>query len=354
MNPILITKNAASFRTPFYNLLVREHGFRIIVLTTKDGDVANLDKNIEVIPAKSFFGLLYPSKKINLPPTEPIVTIFDLRLFPWVALKIGVARVLFWGIGVGNSKFGNLIRKYLLGKSKGFMSYMPSGLALTRADQSDQNTYLINSVFIPNAKPVWKAGNKLVFLGTVDQRKRLDILVHAINHLSEMGEKWSVTVIGDGPELPRIRRLVSSLSLEEQILFEGRLSTPEEKIAKISNAFLTVLPGQSGLSVLESFAYGIPVLTWENAISGGENDNIVDGVTGFLTRKLCPVQFALTLTSLAKDTKRVELASQMCYRYYSTTASGDTLVRRFVEHIHYLSEQPSAPYNSQLPRNGTK
>ena len=49
-------------------------------------------------------------------------------------------------------------------------------------------------------------------------------------------------------------------------------------------AYCSISYGQAGLSVLQAFAFGVPFLTTENAISGGEKHNIENGKNGFLVK----------------------------------------------------------------------
>tara|TARA_E500000305_G_scaffold110363_1_gene118074 strand:- start:478 stop:1548 length:1071 start_codon:yes stop_codon:yes gene_type:complete len=333
MAPLLITHNAAAFRTPFYNCLVRDHGFRVVVLTSKHGDIDNLDPSIETVTTRSLFGFRFPTEKIDLNKDFPIVLIFDLAVLPWAIVNLRLRSIFLWGIGYGNRYVSNFFRRLVLMRAKGLLSYMPSGQALTTKTKAGGNFFLINSVFVPNSGRVWKPTKKLAFVGTIDHRKRLDVLVDAVLLLRELGEHWTVTIVGDGPALDQIKSHVRNHQLEESFEFHGRLTTSEEKKAAIEGAFLTVLPGQSGLSVLESFAYGIPVLTWQNAVSGGENDNIVDGVTGYVARQLCPVQFALTISSLFSNPTEVEKVSHKCFEYFSKVASGERMTKRFVAAI---------------------
>ena len=335
----LVSLNAAAFRIPFYNKLSVEHGVRVVLIMSKRGDrPQELHPSIETVQARRLFGAIWPAARIILDVKHPIVCIFDLRLMPWLILTRNLGQTALWGIGRGKRNSSNWLRKLVLRRSAGQISYMPRGLIepLDDGGRDRLSRYIVNSVFINQPVQLWAPSRKLVFIGTIDQRKRLDVAIYALRHLLDMGPDWSLDVIGDGSDLDRCRAIAKKLDVDRQVTWHGLVLDEARKRKLLQDAFCVVLPGQAGLSVLESFSYGLPVLSWSGAVSGGEIDMVVNGVTGYTEQRLCPVMMANRLAAMSASSDATRVISDQCFATYQGTASGQHMLDRFVDCLSEL------------------
>jgi L-malate glycosyltransferase len=86
-------------------------------------------------------------------------------------------------------------------------------------------------------------------------------------------------LIGDGPEMTVVRRLVKDLGLKEKVLFLGKQENLEE-LYSISDVKLLLSEKESfGLVLLEAMACGVPCVGTK---IGGIPEVIEDGKTGYL------------------------------------------------------------------------
>ncbi|MEW6086140.1 MAG: glycosyltransferase [Chloroflexota bacterium] len=98
--------------------------------------------------------------------------------------------------------------------------------------------------------------------------KRVDLLVQAFNQL-----KLPLLIIGDGPELPRLKATANS-----KIKFAGFQS--DEKVAELlsnARAFVCAAEEDFGIAIVEAQAAGCPVITYG---SGGARETVVENITG--------------------------------------------------------------------------
>jgi glycosyltransferase involved in cell wall biosynthesis len=98
--------------------------------------------------------------------------------------------------------------------------------------------------------------------------KEIEVAIHAFNHL-----RLPLTVIGDGPDARRLRRLAGST-----VRFAGRL--PDAAVAELlsgARALIMTAVEEFGIVAVEAQASGRPVIARRG---GGALETVVDGVTG--------------------------------------------------------------------------
>ena len=98
-------------------------------------------------------------------------------------------------------------------------------------------------------------------LAHVIPRKRHADVLEAVQAIDVVD--W--LVIGDGPELPALRRAASELGLEGRIEFTGQLE-PDEALRRLATAHVMALPSEDeafGVAYVEALACGLPAIGLE-------------------------------------------------------------------------------------------
>lgn len=67
------------------------------------------------------------------------------------------------------------------------------------------------------------SGVNLVYLGNLDGSRGIDVAIRAVRHLKDIGSKAKLSVIGDGPNLLKLRELVIQLEVSDRVAIMGRL-----------------------------------------------------------------------------------------------------------------------------------
>ena len=122
-------------------------------------------------------------------------------------------------------------------------------------------------VNIPNIKYKPKKHTeqiKMVFIGRIAEKKRIDLCLHALRLLKSDGHNISLKVIGTGPaELTQdLIDLVNKLNLSGDVMFLGHLGRTEIN-KELSNSDVFLLPSENenfAIAVAESIAANVPVI----------------------------------------------------------------------------------------------
>ncbi len=99
----------------------------------------------------------------------------------------------------------------------------------------------------------------LLFVGRLQARKRVDVLIQACAALPE-GSRPHLWVVGDGPERAALESLARETYPRARFL-GARFGADLERIFLAADLF--VLPGTGGLALQQAMAYGLPVLAAE-------------------------------------------------------------------------------------------
>lgn len=121
----------------------------------------------------------------------------------------------------------------------------------------------------------------LLFIGRLTKQKQIHRLIDAVARLRDQDQFFNLLLVGEGPELGRLREL--AIELEGQVHFYGACYEEDEIGLLIANADLCVSPGEVGLTAMHALGYGTPVCTHDNLTRQmPEAEAIVDGRTGSL------------------------------------------------------------------------
>ena len=127
---------------------------------------------------------------------------------------------------------------------------------------------LIGKEFTFNVKQVKSEKIRFVSTGSLIYRKGYDLLIEAFAKSCIDRSKWTLTIIGDGPERIKLERRINELDLSENIILPG--GTNKDGIVKtLMESDVFILPSRNenfSVSVLEALSCGLPVIA---SICGG-------------------------------------------------------------------------------------
>ena len=131
-------------------------------------------------------------------------------------------------------------------------------------------------VDVDRFKPAPKREDFYITVTRLVAHKRVDILVRAFSKL-----KLPLLIIGEGPELPRLKNMAGS-----NIHFLGYQS--DEKVAEYlgkARGFVCATEEDFGIAIVEAQASGCPIIAYGQ---GGALDSVIDGTTGIFFAQQSP------------------------------------------------------------------
>ncbi|WP_431088289.1 N-acetyl-alpha-D-glucosaminyl L-malate synthase BshA [Paenibacillus sp. 8b26] len=190
--------------------------------------------------------------------------------------------------------------------------YYPRDAAALRRDFALPNEKIM--MHISNFRPVKRVGDVLDIFERVQRKIPAKLLL-----------------VGEGPDLPKIRCKIESLGLQDKVFFLGK----QDQIAEvISMADVLLLPSEKesfGLVALEAMACGVPTIGSE---AGGVPELVVHGSTGYLAEIGNTERMAEYAVQLLSDEAMTERFREACL-VRARTVFCDKLITRQYEEIYY-------------------
>jgi len=163
------------------------------------------------------------------------------------------------------------------------------------------NKYIVhapNSLYYTHEMRVGKNTNptNIIYVGRLTKKKKTVLLVEAFAQIHDkLPKDANLIIVGDGEERKNLRKIIKMYKIENKIKLLGHIGDYNKLEKLYEDALFSVSPGYVGLSITQSFGFGVPMLISRNenhspeieAAEQGENsiffqtDNIHD-----LTRKI--------------------------------------------------------------------
>lgn len=200
-------------------------------------------------------------------------------------------RFVWFGFEKNKSRFVTYLKTLLVrflrdriivyndGQYRLFLSY---GIPEAKIFNIRNTVYGFDKLDFAETSKIKTGKNVFINVGSLHKRKQNEVLISAVAKLASHPTKnnFKVIFIGNGPEKNNLVQYMRSLSVDVE--FVNEITDPQKLLNYYRQAIASVSFGQAGLTVLQSIAVGVPFVTSKNAISGGEIENVIDNVTGYL------------------------------------------------------------------------
>jgi glycosyltransferase involved in cell wall biosynthesis len=174
---------------------------------------------------------------------------------------------------------------------------------------------------LPEREPITGRTPRVLFVGRLQPRKRVDLLLLACAVQDPKPELW---IVGDGPALVELRRLAAQAFPQAQ--FAGALHGPALE-SVFSRADLFVLPGTGGLAVQEAMAHGLAVIAAEG---DGTQRDLVRAENGWIIAEDDLPSLTDALRQALADPARLAKMGRASHRIAAEEVNIRTMVASFL------------------------
>ncbi|SDA36962.1 glycosyltransferase family 4 protein [Sphingomonas sp. NFR15] len=121
---------------------------------------------------------------------------------------------------------------------------------------------------------------RILYVGRLVVDKKPMILLDAFLRIAAEVPSLTLTIIGDGPERAGIAERASGSPFSDRIEMPGHVSDYERLRAYYAESIVSVSPGYIGLSVTQSFSFGVPMLVSKSERHSPEIEAVRAGFNG--------------------------------------------------------------------------
>jgi glycosyltransferase involved in cell wall biosynthesis len=183
----------------------------------------------------------------------------------------------------------------------------------------------------PERSPQFDGPPRLLFVGRLQARKRIDNLLRACAALpSHLQPKLSI--VGDGPARQEFQEFAAQVYPQAEFLGARHAA---ELSSIFAQADLFVLPGTGGLAVQEAMAHGLPVIV---AQGDGTQGDLVRPENGWQIPPDDLESLTAALRQALSDAGRLRLMGRESYRIVAEEVNIDAMVAVFLQALSSLNE----------------
>lgn len=244
--------------------------------------------------------------------------------------------VIGWGLGAPKTgRAESMVRREFLRSLDAIIAYSQAGAEQYIAAGLNPDRVFIapNAVSprptqpIPQRPLVYKNGKpSILFLGRLQERKRIELLLHACAKIPAPLQPHLV-IVGDGPDCSRLQAIAGKVYPSAQ--FPGAKHGMDLE-PYFAAADLFVLPGTGGLAVQQAMAHALPVLVGE---ADGTQSNLVRPANGWILTNPTVDGLAEQLTSALSDIPRLRRMGDESLRIVSEEINLEKMVEAFLRAI---------------------
>lgn len=250
------------------------------------------------------------------------------------------AKFLLWGHATGRDGARGVafrLRHWIVRLADGMICYTESQAELARALNPD-----LTIIAAPNAcmrkADFYVSGREaerdsLIYVGRLVEEKKIALLLNGFAGACRLDVAFSgrLVIVGDGPDRRDLEKLAEELGVAARVDWMGQ----QEEICTLRSAyeraFVSVLPGSAGLTLLQAFAFGIPVIMARNEPHGPEIEAAEEGVNAHFFASNDASDLAEKLLKAWAEWRGIEGKRKRLSAWTAETYSFEKMAERFCE-----------------------
>jgi glycosyltransferase involved in cell wall biosynthesis len=244
--------------------------------------------------------------------------------------------VVGWGLGIPRGgPISIFLHRNLLRHMQAVIAYSETGAAqYIKAGMNPSCVFVAANAVTPRPStpaierpPYFERDTpRLLFVGRLQERKRVDTLLRALAALP-MEKKPHLTIVGDGPDRSRLEAL--SREIYPKTLFVGARHG-EELEPLFMAADLFILPGTGGLAVQQAMAHSLPVIVGQ---ADGTQAELVRPENGWLLKDNSQQTLTSTIRKALADLPALRRKGLASYCIVAEDVNIEAMVETFTRAV---------------------
>ncbi|MGI6324967.1 MAG: glycosyltransferase [Bacilli bacterium] len=154
---------------------------------------------------------------------------------------------------------------------------IPSGIEIERFYKERFSTNVINAY-----KKDYKLNKDdfiILYLGRLGQEKNIEFMVENHGHLVKYDKRFKLLIVGDGPEMNKLKELVTKYDITDNVIFTGKIQWDLVPIYyQLADVFVNPSTSETqGLTVIEAMASSKPAICINDP---SYNDMVINNYNG--------------------------------------------------------------------------
>lgn len=245
--------------------------------------------------------------------------------------------VIGWGLGVpwGGDPVSRLWRGVYLKAFDGLIAYSRKGAYQYQkmGFPAEKVFVALNAVYpaprdLPERTVAQDGPARVIFVGRLQTRKRVDLLLEACAKLETQPE---LIIVGEGPERARLTALAEEIYPATQ--FKGPVYG-DDLHRLLQSADLFALPGTGGLALQEAMANALPVIAAEG---DGTQADLVGEENGWLIQPGDRDQMVHVLEEALNNRERLRSMGKASFEIVREQANIGAMVNVFLQAFHSVT-----------------
>lgn len=223
----------------------------------------------------------------------------------------------------------------------------PSRFMMRRVTERIGEVAAVPRWCIPNFVPAGSAApatptrtvGDLISVGTLDARKNHAFLLRVLAACHRRGQRYRLTIVGEGPLRPRLRALAETLGIASHVALPGYVRGAAALLPRHRVYVHAATMENCPIALLEAMAAGCPVFA---APVGGIPEVLSDGVEGRYWDLTDPDSAAGKLIEVLEDPARYAAASHAARRRYGREFTPESVGPRLLRAVVGASPSPAS------------
>ncbi len=201
------------------------------------------------------------------------------------------------------------------------------------------SSVLPNGINLPDdsleTKPNFLSIPFILGVGRLEHFKGFDLLIEAFHIIQNKYPNSNLIIIGDGPELNKLKLLTKQLEISNKVSFLGLLNSTTISLYYKLCEFVVVPSRREafGIVILEAYSHSKPVI----GFNVGGIPEILTNERGILIKDLNKDSLAKSITKLLGDRKHTDILGKNAYNYVKDLYLWPNIINKYISIYKSLS-----------------